>query len=222
VSSMANPRPARHALALATLRMRSPRKAIELGNSLRTAGDVEGARQAYQRAIDSGDLHGAPAGEWSTGALLLDAGDVAGASAAFRRAIDSGHPAWSVRAALNLADLLEDGGDLAGAIEQYRFVADRPSDEPDLDVLVRRAAVRLEILLNQQGDQEAAAQVYRRAIGAGGTAERASFALNRAYELQRRGDVAAAVASYEEAIDLGDPVLSPRATQMLASLVEGH
>lgn len=99
---MANPRPARHALALATLRMRSPQKAIELGNSLRAAGDVD-----------------------------------------------------------------------------------------------------------------------RRAIGAGGTAERASFALNRAYELQRRGDAAAAVASYEEAVDLGDPVLSPRAARMLASLVEG-
>jgi tetratricopeptide (TPR) repeat protein len=218
---MANPRPPRHVLALATLMMRSPRKAIELGNSLRTAGDVEGARQAYQRAIDSGDLHGAPAGEWSTGALLLEAGDAAGACAAFRRAIDSGHPAWSVRAALNLAEALEDSGDPAGAIEQYRSVADRRSDDPSLDVLVRRAAVRLEILLIRQGDQEAAAQVYRRAIGAGGTAERASFALNRAYELQRRGDNAAAVASYEEAIHLGDPVLSPRAARMLASLVEG-
>jgi tetratricopeptide (TPR) repeat protein len=218
---MANPRPARHALALATLRMRSPQKAIELGNSLRAAGDVEGARQAYQRAIDSGDLHAVPAGEWSTGALLLDTGDVAGACAAFRRAISSGHPAWSVRAALNLAEALEDSGDMAGAIEQYRFVADQPSDDPDLDVFVRRAAVRLEILLIRQGDREAAAQVYQRAIGAGGTAERASFALNRAYELQRRGDAAAAVASYEEAVDLGDPVLSPRAARMRASLVEG-
>jgi tetratricopeptide (TPR) repeat protein len=217
---MANQRPAHHVLALVTLRMRSPRKAIELGNSLRRAGDVEGARQAYQRAIDSGHDQAAPAGEWSTGALLLDAGDVAGACAAFRRAIDSGHPAWSVRASLNLADVLEDSGDAAGAIEQYRSVTDLPSDDPDLDVLIRRAAVRLEILLIEHGDQEAAAQVYRRAIGAGGTAERASFALNRAYELQRRGNVAAAVASYEEAIDLNDPVLSPRATQMLASLSE--
>ena len=218
---MANPRPARHVLALATLRMRSPRKAIELGNSLRRAGDVEGARQAYLRAIDSGDLHGAPAGEWSIGVLLLDIGDLVGACAAFRRAISSGHPAWSMRAALNLAEALEDSGDQGGAIEQYRSVADRRSDDPSLDVLVRRAAVRLEILLIRQGDQEAAAQVYQRAIGAGGTAERASFALNRAYELQRRGDNAAAIASYEEAIDLGDPVLSPRAARMLASLVEG-
>jgi tetratricopeptide (TPR) repeat protein len=218
---MANPRPPRHALALATLRMRSPRKAIELGNSLRAEGDLEGARQAYQRAIDSGDLHAVPAGEWSTGVLLLDVGDVAGACAAFRRAISSGHPAWSVRAALNLAEALADSGDAAGAIEQYHSVADRPSDDPGLDVLVRRAAVRLEILLVQRGDREAATQVYRRAIGAGGTAERASFALNRAYELQRRGDVAAAVASYEEAIGLEDPVLSPRARQMLALLVEG-
>lgn len=218
---MANPRPARHALALATLRMRSPRKALELGNSLRADGDAEGARQAYQRAIDSGDIHAVPAGEWSTGALLLEAGDVAGASAAFRRAIDSGHPAWSVRAAVNLAEALEDNGDPAGAIEQYRSLIDRPPGDPDLDVLVRRAAVRLEILLVQQGDQEAAARVYQQAIGAGSTADRTSFALNRAYELQRRGDVAAAVTSYEEAIALGDPKLSPRASQMLALLVEG-
>jgi tetratricopeptide (TPR) repeat protein len=218
---MAKPRPARHALALATLRMRSPRKALELGNSLRADGDVEAARQAYQRAIDSGDIHAVPAGEWSMGALLLEAGDVAGACAAFRRAIASGHPAWSVRAALNLAEALEDNGDPAGAVEQYRSVVDYPPGDPDLDVLVRRAAVRLEILLVQQGDQEAAAQVYRRAIGAGSTAERASFALNRAYELQRRGDVTGAVASYEEAIALGDPKLSPRASQMLALLVEG-
>jgi tetratricopeptide (TPR) repeat protein len=125
-----------------------------------------------------------------------------------------------VRAALNLAEALEDVGDPGGAIEQYRSVADRPSDDPDLDVFVRRAAVRLEILLTRQGDHEAAVQVRRRAIGPGGPAERASFALTRAYELQRRGDVAAAVASYEEAIDLDDPVLSPRAAQMLSSLLE--
>ena len=65
---------------------------VNLGVLLAEQGDVEGARAAYQRAIDSGHPEQAPAAMVSLGVLLNEQGDVEGARAAFQRAIDSGHP----------------------------------------------------------------------------------------------------------------------------------
>jgi predicted negative regulator of RcsB-dependent stress response len=59
---------------------------------LANEGDVEGARAAYQQAIDSGHPDEAPRAAVGLGNLLGDQGDVAGARAAYQRAIDSGHP----------------------------------------------------------------------------------------------------------------------------------
>lgn len=47
---------------------------------------------------------------------------------------------------------------------------------------------------------------------------RAAYALNRAHELQQRGDLAGAAASLREAVELGDPQHSPRAAFMLSML----
>lgn len=218
---MGNRRTPRAVVAFATLRLRGPAKAIELGDTLLERGDVEGAQLAYQRAIDSGDVHGAPAGAWSMGVLLRDAGDMAGARTSFRRAIDSGHPTWSPRAAIDLAGALEADGDLAGARGLYEFAvaSGDPSRSTGADLWARRAAVKLEILLTGLGDPDAAAAVHRGATG--GDVERlAAFALDRAHELQQRGNRAGAAESLREAIELDDPRHSPRAAFMLSMLTD--
>lgn len=208
-------------VALATLRLRGPEKALELGDSLLERGDVEGAQLAYQRAIDSGDVNGAPAGAWSMGMLLRKAGDMPGASASFRRAIDSGHPAWSPRAAIDLADALEADGDIAGARDLYEFAvaSGDPLSSTGADLWARRAAVKLEVLLTGWGDLDAAAAVHRRATR-GDVERRAAFALDRAHELQQRGNRAGAAESLREAIELDDPRHSPRAAFMLSMLTD--
>lgn len=132
----------------------------------------------------------------------------------------SGHPAWSPRAAIDLAGVLEGQGDLAGARELYEFAvaSGNPSSSTGVDLWARRAAVKLEILLTELGDPDAAAVVYRRATGAGDVERRAAYALNRAHELQQRGDLAGAAASYREAVEFGDPRHSPRAAFILSML----
>ena len=52
---------------------------------------MEGARTAFQRAIESGHAVAAPASAVTLGSLLAERGDVEGARAAFQRAIDSGY-----------------------------------------------------------------------------------------------------------------------------------
>ena len=61
-------------------------------NLLSEQGEVSGARDAYQRAIDSGHAEHAPAAAVFLGYLLDEQGDVAGARDAYQRAIDSRHP----------------------------------------------------------------------------------------------------------------------------------
>lgn len=62
-----------------------------LGVVLKDQGDLEGARAAYQQAIDTGDPKAAPAAMVNLGALLVKRGDLDGARAAFEQAIDTGH-----------------------------------------------------------------------------------------------------------------------------------
>ena len=69
----------------------APWAAHNLGFLLQEQGDVEGARAAYQQAIDSGHADAAPGAWGNLGALLEEQGDVEGARAAYQQAIDSGH-----------------------------------------------------------------------------------------------------------------------------------
>lgn len=66
--------------------------AVGLGNLLREQGDADGARAAYQLAINSGQADSAPAAATNLAVLLLDQSDIAGARAALRQAISFGHP----------------------------------------------------------------------------------------------------------------------------------
>jgi Flp pilus assembly protein TadD len=66
---------------------------------------VQGARAAYQRAIDSGHPDVAPRAARNLGLLLQAQGDVQGAREAYQRAIDSGHADEAPRAARSLRTL---------------------------------------------------------------------------------------------------------------------
>lgn len=206
-------------LALATLKWRSPASAISLGDRLRRAGDVDGARLAFQRAIDSGDVHGSPSGLWWMAALLRGTGDSDGAVEYFTRAVESGHPAWSTRAAVDLAELREKRGDIAGAAGLYEWAVNSgdPARSDGANVWSRRAATKLEILLAGHGEAERARAVYEQ-VTRGDREQQALFAVNRATELQERGYVDGAAASLREAIELDHPRVSPRAQTMLLLL----
>jgi tetratricopeptide (TPR) repeat protein len=71
---------------------------------------VDGARAAYQQAIDSGHADAAPMAAFGLGGLLADHSDVDGARAAYQQAIDSGHADQAPSAALNLGVLLREQG----------------------------------------------------------------------------------------------------------------
>ena len=73
--------------------------ALKLGDLLNKQGDVEGARAAYQLAIDSGNTKVASMAALSLGTMLDAQGDTT-ARAAFRLAIDSGDAEVSPMAAL--------------------------------------------------------------------------------------------------------------------------
>ena len=61
-----------------------PSAAVNLGQTLSEQGDVEGARSAYQQAIDSGDPEHAPAAAFQLGILLGRNDDIDGAKEAYR------------------------------------------------------------------------------------------------------------------------------------------
>jgi tetratricopeptide (TPR) repeat protein len=70
----------------------APRAALNLGVLLADQGDPQGARAAYQQAIDSGHPEQAPTAASKLGVLLVAQGDPQGARAAYQQAIDSGDP----------------------------------------------------------------------------------------------------------------------------------
>jgi TolA-binding protein len=65
---------------------------FDLGNLLTMRGDAEGAREAYQRAIDADHPHITPMAAGYLGNALAQQGDTEGARVAFERAVDTGHP----------------------------------------------------------------------------------------------------------------------------------
>ena len=101
-----------------------PAAAVSLGNRLSEQGDVEGARSAYQQAIDSRHPEHAPAAAFSLGILLGQHGDWAGAQAAYWYAANSGHPEHAPAAARNIGHLFKRQGRFRQASEAYQLAID--------------------------------------------------------------------------------------------------
>ena len=192
----------------------APKAMFGLGQLLAEQGDVEGARAAYQRAIDSGDREWAtPAALVNLGVLLDQQGDVEGARAAYQQVIDSEHPKWALRATGGLGDLLAKQGDVEGARAAYQRVID--SGDPDES---SAAMTRLGVLLDQQGDVEGARAAYQRAIA--DHPDHAPWAMiNLGDLLAKQGDVEGARAAYQQVIDSEHPKWALRATGSLGDLL---
>ena len=90
-------------------------------------GDVEGARSAYQQAIDSGDPEHAPAAAFSVGLLLGRHGDWSGAQRAYWYAANSGHLEHAPAAARNLGHLFKRQGRFRQSPEAYQLAIDSGS-----------------------------------------------------------------------------------------------
>ncbi len=165
----------------------APVAAFNRGLLLWQQGDAEGAREAYQRAIDSGHPDAAPKAEVGLGLLLEEQGDLAGAQAAFQRAIDSGHADAAQWAAFQFGVLLKEQGDAEGAREAYQRAID--SGHPDA---MPRGEVGLGLLLEEQGDAEGAREAYQRAIDSGHPDAAAVAAFNLGNLLREQGDLAGA------------------------------
>ncbi len=115
--------------------------AYNLGILLKEQGDADGARKAFQQAIDSGHREVAPMAAGNLGVLLTEQGDADGARRAYQQAIDSGHHDEAPKAAVGLGYLLKKQGDADGARKAFQQAAD--SYHPDVASMAKAQLRRL-------------------------------------------------------------------------------
>lgn len=119
------PLPVVHALS-------DPDASDSLGVLLARNGDTEGARRAFERAIDTPGYAGAAQSTRHLGLLLQQIGDATGAISVFTRAAQSGDPDIGPLAANNLGGLLHELGQFVPATAAYQFAIDskHPREAP--------------------------------------------------------------------------------------------
>ena len=111
------------------------------GVAREASGDLEGARSAYQRAIER--RHDYAAAHNNLGTVLIRAGDVAGALASFDRAVT--HDPANAEAMINLAIALLRAGKPDESLERAAaFVELRPDRLPDIAPVVWQLAAHRE------------------------------------------------------------------------------
>ena len=94
------------------------------GEALERQSSLARAKDAFQKAIDSGSADAGPMAAIGLGELLADEGDVQGAKDAFQKAIDSGRPNAALAATAGLRMLTTR--------------AHNPAAEPQVDALETR------------------------------------------------------------------------------------
>jgi tetratricopeptide (TPR) repeat protein len=195
----------------------APVAALNLGLLLGQEPDVEGAKAAYQQAINSGHPEAAPGAALGLGLLLGQNGDLKGAEDAYRQATSYADSVTAPTAALSLGNLLTqkpDGPDVEGAKAAYQQAIN--SGRPDI---VPMAALMLGNLLDDQGDVEGARIAYQRVIDSGHPDYGPETALTLGNMLMKKGDVDGAKAAYQQAINSGRPDVAPRAALTLGNLL---
>jgi tetratricopeptide (TPR) repeat protein len=145
---------------------------------------------------------------------LAERGDHDGAIAAYRRAVGSGHPKVAAEAGVRLGTALRRSGEPAKAAAAYRAVMS--TGDPDQ---TPRAAYLLGEVLTDTSRFDEAVAAYEVVIGT--DHELRPDALLRLAEVQwfDLHDSAAAITTYERAIDTGDPETAPSAMLGLADLL---
>jgi hypothetical protein len=140
----------------------TPMKEFERETKLQAQGDTEGAKSAFQSAIDGDSTREAAWAALALGALFNSEGDVGRAHSAWRSAADSGQFAVGPLAMIALARLLEKQQDLDGARAEYEraIESNHPQAAP-------KAAFELGLLLTEQGDLAGARARYQDAVDSG-------------------------------------------------------
>jgi tetratricopeptide (TPR) repeat protein len=194
--------------------------ALELGELLAGQGDAEGARQAYLRAADSGEVRVAPTAMLMLGNLHRDLRDIDAAKAAFHRAMDSGDDDIAPKAASNLGIMLYEEGDIEGARVAFQYAADAGHAQAS-----PLAAFNLGVLLAENGDTDGARDAYQRAAAfqnAAITKDAMRRTLQLGILLAEKGDLNGARMAYHAAVGFGSPVMAPWPMMNLAIALSEH
>jgi tetratricopeptide (TPR) repeat protein len=189
--------------------------AFNLGVGLQEDSDLDGARAAWERAIQSGyeDLVGK--GLFNLGLLGEEQGDLNCACSTYRRAIESGHDEAVAKASINLGRLLKEQGDVDGAKAAWdRSLASAPAD------YVPRVAVHLGALLAEQGEFDAARSVYQRAVDSDDVDKAAEAMVDVGLLSEGQDDLAEAVLAYQRVIESGHADQAPRAAYRLGLVLK--
>ena len=129
-----------------------PMAADKLGTLLLIqAEDIEGARAAYQRAIDSGHPDWSVVARFNLHELLDGIEDTAGAEDQLRAVIDGPNRAYAAKAWDLLGDLLAESGDVAQARVAYQQAIDTKVD--DWSAQARLDLARLILVESDDVDQ---------------------------------------------------------------------
>ena len=193
------------------------RTAFNRGVVLHQQGDAEGARAAYQQAVESGHPRLAGKAARNLGLMLIDLGDTSGAQAAFEKAVEFGHPDTAPKAARSLGLLLAESGDVQGARAAFQTAVDSGYAET-----APKAALDLGILLRRQGDQDGARAAFQVAVDSADREAASKAALNLGQILREQGDPLGAEGILRTAVDCEDPAVAAAATVELGLVFEQH
>ena len=175
---------------------RTPMGAFNHGVRLAQEGDKQGARAAFQLAIDSGSAEAAPRAAFSLGMLRSEEGDTEGALAAFQVAALSGDPDMAPRAMYCIGLLLADRDDVEGARAAYQQAIDSGHAG-----IAPMAANNLGGLLATHADIEGARAAFQQAIDSGDSDAAPMAANNLGVLLADQGDIENARTAFQYAID---------------------
>ncbi|GAB2748119.1 tetratricopeptide repeat protein [Kitasatospora kifunensis] len=135
------------------------RTAFDQGALERSAGNVEAARSAFERAVATGDPEIGPMALANLAVLEASAGRIAQARAAFEQAIATGHPDHAPKSLFNFAIFQQRNGELAHARELYEQAVAGGHPEH-----ARKALFNLANLAVQQGRVSEACGLFLRAM----------------------------------------------------------
>ncbi|HKD88555.1 MAG TPA: hypothetical protein VKB62_08505 [Streptosporangiaceae bacterium] len=202
---------------------------VDLGDLLHRDGNLDGAKAAYQQAVDAGRYEvlidmahllcftdneaaracldqaisiGGPdlaAHALFTLSAVLRASDPAGAESALLQAIETGHPDWAPAAMSCLGDLRAEQCDDVGARAAYQQAIDTGHRE-----WADRTRFQLACMMEAQGDLHGVREQYRRLVERGNE-NWAPLALEHLIsQLQHDGDVDGLRALHRIAVETGN------------------
>ncbi|NUT96214.1 MAG: tetratricopeptide repeat protein, partial [Saccharothrix sp.] len=189
----------------ATLSPEDARGGYTTAQALERRGDLRGARQAYQRLVDSARGDWAVLAARALATMLARSGDVDGAAGAYRLVVADGHRDWAAKAACELGGLLSRHGRNAAARDAYENAVN--ADHPEWTPL---AALELAGLLVDQGDTVTARSLCQQAMDSGHAEWAPKAAVSLGDLLVAAGDLGAARAAYHRAVLSGHPTWSVR------------